>query len=188
MRTVVVALILAACVFACSSGASETAAEPLQCDDDWAEIVELLRSGIPTYDYDAADSLQALIDNSDVVVIGTVDSVRRVFVGQDNGATIISSSDIEVLRGATPAGPMTEVPYFSIWNQDGDDPLAKGVDVDGLSFIAFLLESPSSVSGYTPNIQGLHIACGRDSLVTPVIEDLPVVPSGATIDELVALI
>ena len=180
-KLALVVLLLVTFVTGCSS---DSASGPLRCEDDFATIVDLVRSGLPTYDYEPADSLQQLIDWSDLVVVGSVDAISRVEGAEE--MTVISSSDLEVVSGTASGASLTSVAYASVWAEDGADPLVDPVAVDGLSFIAFLVQvSPGQ---YTPLVQGLQMGCGQSELVTPVIADLPMVPPGASIDELVVLL
>lgn len=188
-KTIAVAILLTLVMVGCS-GSSGDMPSALVCEDDQAAIIDVLRSGIPTYDYDPVTSLQELIDGSDLIVVGTVDTLDRVEHAGE-GWTVISASDSEVLKGISlSSAPGAKVPYPTSWPDGaGADPLAEAVAIEGLSFMAFLVEADSAPGGYTPMIQGLVVACDRtETLVTPVIADLPIVPPGATIDELTTLV
>ena len=177
-----------------SDGTTETRpAQALTCNDDLTEIVELLRSGLPTYDYDPAANLAALVQDSVVVVAGTIDSLVRDGPDStgDDSWTTVATADARILAQAGEG--TTDVSMFSTlskWVVRGQsDPLSNPVTVDGLAYVAFLREAPEAPGGFTPNVQGLFVSCvGTTATATPVIEPLPGEVAGLSLDSLIEAI
>lgn len=149
------------------------------CEDGAQAIADLLGSGLPMYDYDAADDLDELVAASDLVVSGTLRSVVRVAGQLDESElepiksqfTKVEADHWQVL--STVDGSGAGMPRIfvmdSFWPQGGeDDPLSAEIDfeTDGvgsaaLRFVAFLHDNgdqPAPVVG----VQGLVIGCGDD--------------------------
>ena len=145
LLAVVFCMLVAACGGGDGSSGSERAplAEPgeevgapaLVCPADEAEVVGLLRSGLPPSDYDPAVDLADLIGRSSVVVVGEIDSIVRL-VENESAHTLITPSNVEVLAGD---GVLETFSTASWWAfRDQPDPLGEPVAVDGVRFVAFL--------------------------------------------------
>lgn len=174
------AVLLSACGSAgetVESGAPLGGFDPadLECSDSAAAI---LRSGLPTYDYDPSPDLEALIASSDLVVSGTLNRAMR-----ESGPhslltewTRVEAAEYVVVHGepGTAADRFAEDGAFLIdASGPDDDPLASPVSYDPamIRFIAFL----NAAEPDTPllvHIEGLHVGCGADPAV-PVIQPLP---------------
>lgn len=154
-----------------------------ECADasDLDAIVDLLRSGLPTYDYQPAADLEELVARNDVLVRAELSSAVRADGSApadlgDLGLTTVTLSSARVLSG----DPSAVVAWFetaSQWAVRGeDDPLADPVRFDGLEVIAFLTEHDGVPSGWTPDIEGWFVACGggpaRGVIETPTFLDL----------------
>lgn len=169
---------------------AEGEAGTLSCASDRDQVVELLRSGLPSYDYDPAPDLAALIEASDVVLAGTVGSVGRV-VGEpdpdfgDDSWTVLSVQSPEVLHVAGDIESPTQFSYATLWPEGvGADPLAAGISVDGLAFVAFLEFWEPAPGTLVADVQGLVVDCVDGSTATPVIEPLPGDAVGLSLMEL----
>ncbi len=150
-----------------------------QCESQLNETVASLTSGLPTYDYDAAKNLSALIDRTDVVVTGTLQSIVRGPQAEEpmsGGFTVPTVVDAQVLSPISE--PMPPVPQFS-WSSywalgQGPDPLVDPVSIEGLEFVAFLHYSADAVGSYQADVQGLVVGCaGSSTAAVPVIAALP---------------
>lgn len=187
----------------CGSSNSSTearAAITLSCDGDRAEIIDLLRSGLPTYDYNPASDLAALVERSDVVVTGTVASVVRVAEPDSTGPdspgndswTAITSADAEILAQSdvTISGAVSTFSTGSKWAVRGEtDPLSDPVTVTGLAFVASLHRSPFAPGGFTVDVEGFLVSCvgstrAPDRIIAPIPDDA----RGFSIEELVGVI
>ena len=147
----------------------------LECSEATAAI---LRSGLPTYDYDPSPDLETLIASSDLIVSGTLNRAVR-----ESGPhslltewTRVEAAEYVVLHGepGTAADRFAEDPAFLIDSSGPDDDShASPVSLDPamIRFIAFLNVTEPD----TPllvHIEGLHVGCGADPAV-PVIQPLP---------------
>ncbi len=167
----------------------------LSCASDRDEVVELLRSGLPTYDYEPAQDLAALIENSDIVLAGTVGSVGRV-VGEsdpdvgDNSWTVLSVQSPEVLHPFGDVGAAVgEFSYMTLFPDGaGADPLAAALSVEGLAFVAFLDFWEPAPGAYVADVQGLVVDCVDGTTPTPVIEPLPADAAGLSLTELARMV
>ena len=183
----------------CGSEYTTTEAGPggvLSCDDDLAGITDLLRSGLPTYDYDSATDLAALVQGSDVVVVGTIDSLVRNAEPDSTGPdspgdeswTTVSSADARILAqpGAGTIDSVLMFSMFSKWVVRGQpDPLSGPATVDGLAYVAFLHQTPAVPGGFTIDVQGLLVGCvGTAAAATPVVAPLPSDATGLSLDAL----
>jgi len=92
--SVLFAIALAATACGSSSAVSSEGAGPatVVCGSDPDEVVELLREGLPTYDYNPATDLSNLIDRVDLVLSGTLLAAERV----ENPGDFEASTRIEV--------------------------------------------------------------------------------------------
>ena len=127
---------------------TQTSSRTLACDEDLAEIVDALRSGLPTTDYNPAADLRALIDRTHLVVTGTVENTRgtmsRTATVQialvDDSWTTVSTPDVRIIARSPDLTPdeVSEFSMFSKWVVRGEtDPLAGPVRTDDLAFVAF---------------------------------------------------
>ncbi len=144
-------------------------------------IVEILRSGLPLYDYQPAADLDELVGQNDVVVRARLTRAARdagpapADLG-DLGLTTVSLSSVDVLSGDL----STVVDGFETASQwavrDQSDPLAEPVTFDRLEVIAFLSMHNDVPSGWTPDIEGWFVACdggpARGVIETPTFLDL----------------
>ncbi len=144
-----------------------------ECTDesDLDAIVQLLSSGLPTYDYQPAADLDALIGQNDVVVRGEITNAVRADGSLDSYMSI-SISATSVLTGEATAA----IEGFGTWSQwpegAGPDPLIDPVTFDGLGVIAFLSADDAAPFGWRPDIEGLIVACG-DGPATGLIQTAP---------------
>ncbi len=147
----------------------------LECSESAAAI---LRSGLPTYDYDPSPDLEALSASSDLIVSGTLNRAVRES-GPHSILTEwirVDTAEYIVVHGepGTAADRFAGDPAFLIdASGPDDDPLASPVYFDPamIRFIAFL----NAAEPDTPllaHIEGLHVGCGADPAV-PVIQPLP---------------
>ena len=168
---------------------------PLGCTDV-APIVELLQSGLPSYDYQPAADLQALIDRSDIIVTGTLASSARIIEPQGGGFddlayTRFETAEHQVLYSASEslATQFADDRAFSMdssWvDRNVEDPLGGGATFDHATtrFIAFLRAPDAPQQDANVVIQGLHIACS-DGPTRPVLEPGPS-DAGSSVDEMV---
>lgn len=153
----------------------------LTCPADLNEVVALLRSGLPTYDYDPAVDLADLVGRNDVVVAGEIESIERV-VGDEDADTVISVRGVEVLAGS---GAVEQFSTASWWAaRDEPDPLGVPVAVVGVRIVAFLDAGPWP-GGYTADLQGLVVGCDGQGSVRTAIEGLPPDAAGLSLDGLI---
>lgn len=173
---------------------SAESTKTLTCDQDFTEILLLLGSGVPTYDYDPAVDLHDLIAHSDAITTGLLDAVTRSTrrAGIDDGeATTVSTTSHRVLLTAD--GSVGEIPdfaYTSFWADSSEpDPLAEEVAFEGVTFVAFLLQAGTQTGDYHAKVQGLFISCeGSPEGSVPIQGPLPPDAAGASISELVELV
>ncbi len=178
-----------------AAGPGTSTGQTMSCTDGAEPIAELLRSGLPMYDYDPAADLTELIFGSDVVVAGTLASAIRVEGPTDTEElepietqlTQLEASEFEVLWAVDEASAdMVEVFGTESWWADSGsvDPLAAGVTFANaeVGYVAFL-----HVGDFWPlptvGVQGFVIGCGGES-ANPVIEPLPPDVSGLSVGEL----
>ena len=180
---------------------NDAATDPLSCDTDFGEILSLLQSGLPDYDYEPAADLKALVTQSDVVLTGTLDSiVRSVDMAGVGGGdptsrwTTISTSDSQILhQGPVLQGEVLIVPEISMfsswWQEGGPDPMANRVKVRGMSLVAFLVQDVRTPDRLVVDVQGLIVGCtGSEERARVVVEPLPKDVSGLSVAELVEAI
>lgn len=173
-----------------SAGAGAAA---VACESSPDAVVELLRAGLPTYDYNPAKDLSDLIDRVDLVLTGTLLAAQRV---EDPG-DFEASTRIEVAEARVLSMPDTRLEgiFFadpvlgtdSIWALDTPDPLGERVEFDSgrTRFVAFLHHDTDGEFRIDP--QGLHIGC-LTGQTQPVIAPLPPGFSGGSADDLTAAI
>ena len=165
----------------CSTNQVEAAAAtPITCEGaDGA--VDIVRTGLPTYDYNPAESLDVLVNRVDLVVAGVLDSVERVSSNapQDDSITQLRVSDVQILSSTNDelATSLLEDPVIemgSVWALRSEpDPIGTQRSfADGTYFVAFL-RAPELGLGLHPDVQGLHIACDSNARLQPVIEAMP---------------
>ncbi len=189
LRTAVVLAAVALIAAACGSGtdtaagAGETSV-PAQCVDS-SSIAELLVSGSPVFDYEPAPDIASLIDQTDLLVTGTLESAVRV--DSPEAATTIGGEQLTrvavanaVLLGEVGEGVRIDFELTrsfalqSSWTQD-DDPLGEPVLFDSTrtQFIAFLNSSGLQSDPWLVPPQGLHVWCVGDTEVQSVIDSVP---------------
>lgn len=165
---------------------SEGAAAPaelLVCDTQLSEIVEILQSGLPTYDYDPFPSLESLVVGSEVVAFGMIDALHRDVDAE--GWSVMQVSAVEVVQPPEFVGEISKISWSSWWaDRSARDPLEDSVEFADVEFVAFLTTA-ASPGGLTPHIQGLAISCAGDAgLPTPILEPLPAAGRNMSLDEL----
>lgn len=188
---VLLALTMSACSSVSSPATGGPSSDEVRSCDEVSPIVELLQSGLPTYDYDPAPSLAALIEQSEVVVAGTLMSAERVVgvVDEESGDeswTLILTAEHEELYAADSSleelfGADRSFVVNSNWAQrDVIDPLAEPVEFDSAQtrFVAFLRRTQNPAAPWSVLIQGLHVGCGAQQMRS-VIEPLPAGLSGS---------
>lgn len=157
------------------------------------EALDLLRSGLPTYDYEPAGSYRDAADRAQYVVTGTIESARRVDAVPGTAVsafTELTVVDVVDLDGQ-PVPEIEIVAYESFWaDRDNPDPLAEAVSFDGLRFIGFLTAWSGVRGDHAPGVEGLYVACG-DGATSAVVAsaagpDDPISPTVAELAELVA--
>ena len=170
---------------------TEVGSAGLSCESDRDEILELLRTGLPTYDYEPASDLATLIERTDVVLTGAIETIGRAVGEPDpglgsDGWTVVTVRAPEVLHAAGEVdGPLDEFSYTAGWPTGaGPDPLANAVGIEGMTFMAFLERSESAPGGAVPHVQGLVVACADDTDPTSVIEPLPIDAAGVPLADL----
>jgi hypothetical protein len=154
-----------------------------------ADVLPVLQSGLPTYDYQPAGSFAALADQANVVVTGTISEVVRTQT-EAEGFTELTVADAAALDGE--ARPdITIIAYDSFWPTGaGPDPIAEPMLVEDVDFIAFLSPWSGRRGDWAPGVEGLYVACGTDSPIAAVIENAagPSDPTAPTIADLVELL
>ncbi len=161
----------------------QPAADAAKCSGaaDLDAIIEVLRSGLPTYDYQPAADVKALTAQNDVVVRAELTRAARdpgtapADLG-DLGLTTVTLASVSVLAG----GPSTVVDGFETASQwavrSEADPLAEPVTFEQLEVIAFLSSHDDLPSGWTPDIEGWFVACeggpAKGVIETPTFLDL----------------
>lgn len=190
--TAIVALLVVSACDSAGPGALPAAgpsASNVGCPDRLDAAVDLLASGLPTYNFEPAVDVDALVARSDVVIAGRLDAVERSTFelhgdSLDSSTIVSGASDVEVLVGDI--GTVSEFDIASSWPSGvGPDPLASAVELVDVRFVAFVVEFPGSTA-LTVDVQGLFVACG-DGPVQAVIEPAPP-GSGTTINELIAAV
>lgn len=127
---------------------------------DLDEIVALLQTGQPTYDYQPAKDLAELGRWAGLAMTGTVDAaVRASRTG--TAATTFTVSDVEVFAGI---GDVEEFESASLWAAgQGPDPLAETVTFSGLRFVGFFGDSSGGAPRWVPYVDGLVFGCDSDN-------------------------
>ena len=143
-------------------------------------IADVLRSGLPTYDYQPAGDLDDLLARTEVVVRGEITSAVREDVagGPYTSMSITSASVLAIGSTSVVVGDDT-VQGFSTWSlwpeNAGPDPLSDRVSFDGLGVIAFL-SADDVPFGWRTDIEGWFVACdggpARGVIETPTFLDL----------------
>ena len=179
---------------------TQTSPRTMACDEDLAAILDALRSGLPTYDYNPAADLRALINRTHLVVTGTVENIARNYEPDsygpdspgDDSWTTVSTPDVRIIAQSSDLTPdeVSEFSMFSKWAVRGEiDPLAGPVRTDDLAFVAFLRRAPDVPGGFGIDVQGLHVSCvGSQDAVIAVVEPLPGDVAGLRLEELVAAV
>lgn len=182
------AALIAFALVGVSCGGGDTSPRTLSCPGDEIAMLSVLRSGLPTLDYDPAVDLDHLIQRGDVVVSGILRTAVRES-GDDLDTTVIEVSDARILAGEPP-GPVTTFSTSSKWTVPGEtDPLEATVTFEGLSFFAVLDRFEPAVGGYRLDVQGLHVTCDSGSgRLRNVIEPLPDPARGSTLRLLVQML
>jgi len=176
-----------------SASAALTPAQPLRCDSDLDQIVELLQSGQFPSDFQPAADLDDLVLQSDLILTGTLDSfVRDTSAEGPTGEQIVlQSSDSKVLKSDSTDQPA--VLAFSMataWaNRPEPDPVAEPVLVDDVSFVAFLYRSHTDPNAFVVGPQSLQMACtGSGGPTVSITAPPPTDASRLSLDELAAAV
>lgn len=176
-----------------NASATLTPTQSLRCDADLDQIVELLQSGQFPSDFQPAADLDDLVQQSELVLTGTLDSfVRETSARGPTGEQIVlHSSDSKVLT--TDSTDQPEVLSFSMataWAPRPEpDLLAEPVLVDDVSFVAFLRRSTDDPNAFVVGPQSLQIACtGSDGPTISITAPPPTDASGLSLDELVTAV
>lgn len=175
-------VLLATLLLAAACGTDAPRERTLSCPADEAEIIDALGSGLPTYDYDPATDLDALVERIDLAVSGTLVAVERI-----DDATVFRLASARTLAGDAAEFDGT-FSTATVWVVRGEtDPLGALVTLDGVSAIAFLVRDDRVPGGFTLDVQGLHVTCDANGgRLRSVIEPLPGDAQGATLRTLVA--
>ncbi len=158
----------------------------LSCDSEFSEILETLGGGEsrPLLDYDVAEDLETLVGRSELVIQGTVTSVRHELIGDspEEDVAVVSFSEATVLHSTDPDAVSPESFAVSLFATGGDAEF-DATDVEGVEFIAVLRSATADVM--VAELQGLAISCsGSTDPAVPVIELLPADIRTLTIDEI----
>jgi len=171
-----------------SSGAAGLASQDFSVCDDTDVLVALLRTGLPTYDYDPSSDLATLIDNSDVVVAGVLASAVR-----DGETTLLRAAEASVLSATDDASAdrFNATHSFvidSVWASAEPDPLGAEVafEPERTRFIAFL-NADGAAGRFAVAVEGLHVSCGDPEPAKSVIAELPSETSGS-VEEITAAV
>ncbi len=160
---------------------------PMGCSsiEDLDKIVDLLRSGQPTYDYQPAADLAELVSWADLAVTGSIDAAVRAGRGDDSYLAV-SVSDVEVLAGA---GDVSEFGSMAFWaSGQGPDPLLDTATFERLRFVAMLDRFPEAPGGYAPLVEGLVLGCEDDAIPVRSLAEPPPHADDHSLSELADLI
>lgn len=148
--------------------------------DEFDEILALLRTGQPTYDYQPAQDLAELVGWTEVSISGSIDTAVRT---PDNSYTVLSVSGVDVLAGS---GEVDELKLSSLWaSGQGPDPLADAVEFDGLRFVALLGADPDAPGGWQPyGAEGLVLGCDDDGVAVDSLAGVAPYLAGLSLEEI----
>lgn len=184
LMMVLLALIATACAQNSVEAGGGAGSRPDECRNV-ASIAALLSSGFPVFDYEPARDIESLIEQSDVVITGTLESVVRI---ESDAARVSFGSEFLteyqigefVAYGDVPEEINTSLEqgrtfHFGTDWQGGDDPLETPVlfDETQTRFVVFLQSSDIESSPWTFGPQGFHVWCSLDDEVQPVIDSVP---------------
>lgn len=178
------ALILTSCGVNSVEVAAGPGERPSECRDAQG-IATLLASGTPLFDYEPAPDVASLVEQTDVVITGTLDSVVRIESPDLNASSgsgfltefrIGDSIGYRELAQDVDESLETERRFYigSDWS-GGDDPLAEPVlfDEGRTRFVAFLTSTGNPSAPWLVGPQGLHVWCSFDDEVQSVIDSVP---------------
>jgi hypothetical protein len=172
-----------------TTSVDETAAPaPLRCATELDQIVTLLQSGQFPIDYEGVADFNELVQLSDLVLAGTIESfVREVSTDSPTGEQIaVRSSGSRVVKSDTT--DQLDVPGFSFataWANRPADPLAEPVLVEDVEFVALLHRSNADPNAFV--VDRLQIACTNSTAPTvAIVGPLPADATGLSLDEIVA--
>lgn len=183
--TLLFVLVAAGC-----AGPVETGDSPVFGDcEDSQELVDLLQTGLPMFDFEPSPDLATLIERSDLVVTGSLNMAVREEVSESveeswtriaGEAQVLHASDEAFTEQFLP-DPFFVVPSF--WPSSDPDPLGEPVVFENGTnrFIAFLVARAPG-EPFELLVEGLHVACNSDEGALPVIADLPPDVSGSVDD------
>ena len=139
------------------------------------EAIVALRQGLPTYDYESATDLIALIDRVDAVVVGTIDAVRS------------SDGRIELVL----TDPVTWGGTEAVDRVQTEGTLLGAGSVEalvGVRVIAFVHRRDDG--GFGVDVQGLLVECpgGINQVLEPLPDDPSRLEDLAGIDDLVSFV
>jgi len=168
-----------------ASASSSQELEAIECDGPGAlaSVEELIRSGQPTFDYTAADSLKQQVEWADVVVSGELVRAQRVVTGDIDVYTSLTVESMEVLAGN---GQVSEIRLSSWWAHPDLDPLAEAIALNGVNFVGFLSAVPNESGSWSPAVEGLVFGCGTTSSQTSSWSGHPPESAGISLDALAA--
>ena len=172
------------------AGTVETSDSPTFGDcDNSEELVDLLQTGLPIFDFDPSPDLATLIERSDLVVTGSLyTAVREEVTEYDEESWTRIAGEAQVLHASDEA--FTEQflpdPFFvvpSLWPSSDPDPLGNPVVFENGTnrFIGFLVARAPG-EPFELLVEGLHVACNGEEDALPVIADLPPDVSGSVDD------
>lgn len=168
-----------------SSQTAESESTTCASAEDLDEIITLLRSGQPTFDYQPAADVAELVGWADLSVAGSIDSVVRE-VDTDSSSTTLTVSDVEVLAGD---GDVTQFGPMALWAAgQGPDPLSDDVQFSGLRFVAMLDQFPTAPGGYAPYVEGLVLGCEDDKVPVRSLAEPPPDADDLSLSELAEVV
>ena len=183
--TLLIVLVAARC-----AGPVETGDSPVFGDcEDSQELVDLLQTGLPMFDFEPSPDLATLIERSDLVVTGSLNMAVREEVSESveeswtriaGEAQVLHASDEAFTEQFLP-DPFFVVPSF--WPSSDPDPLGNPVVFENGTnrFIGFLVARAPG-EPFELLVEGLHVACNGEEDALPVIADLPPDVSGSVDD------
>lgn len=168
-----------------AAASSSQELEVIECDgpDALASVEELIRSGQPTFDYMASESLEQQVEWADVVVSGELVRAQRVVTGDIDAYTSLTVESIEVLAGH---GQVSKIGLSSWWAYIDPDPLADAIAFNGVNFVGFLSAVPNESGSWSPAVEGLVFGCGTTSSQTSSWSGHPPESAGISLDALAA--
>ncbi len=149
-----------------AEGDGDDTTVPLTFDScDLEASLPVLRSGLPTYDYEPAGSYAALAEQSAVVVTGRVVSAVRTEVSGRSYTELTLTEVVELQDGFWSRTEVDVIAYDAVWaNRSQPDPLASPIEFQDLTFVGFLSPWSGVRGGWAPGPEGLYVGCGDQPL------------------------